>query len=344
MSIPVVAFFNNKGGVGKTSLVYHLSWIYSDMGRRVLAADLDPQANLTAAFLDDDRLEELWGDGVQRMTVFDAIDPLLRGIGDISDAHCEPIDDKLTLLVGDLELARFEDELSLQWPQAADGKERAFRVLSAFWRLTQRAAERMMAEVVLLDLGPNLGAINRVALIASDYVVIPLGPDLFSLQGLKNLGPTLRMWREQWHDRVARNKEAHLDLPAGSIVPLGYVVLQHATHLNRPVRAYDRWMRRIPEVYATEVLEKPAPPEDLEVKDDPLCLGQLKHYRSLMPMAQEARKPIFHLTTADGALGAHVKAVMSARRDFENLARAIATRSWDQSTRKRKRRRSKPAD
>ena len=56
MNAPVIAFFNNKGGVGKTSLVYHLSWMYADMGLNVLASDLDPQANLTAAFLEDERL------------------------------------------------------------------------------------------------------------------------------------------------------------------------------------------------------------------------------------------------------------------------------------------------
>jgi cellulose biosynthesis protein BcsQ len=57
MRPPIIAFFNNKGGVGKTSLVYHLAWMYLDLGLKVIAADLDPQANLTAAFLDEDRLE-----------------------------------------------------------------------------------------------------------------------------------------------------------------------------------------------------------------------------------------------------------------------------------------------
>ena len=47
-----IAFFNNEGGVGKTSLVYHLAWMYADLGLSVLAADLDPQANLTTMFLD----------------------------------------------------------------------------------------------------------------------------------------------------------------------------------------------------------------------------------------------------------------------------------------------------
>jgi chromosome partitioning protein len=50
---PIVAFFNNKGGVGKTSLACHLAWMFAERGHRVPAADLDPQANLSAAFLED---------------------------------------------------------------------------------------------------------------------------------------------------------------------------------------------------------------------------------------------------------------------------------------------------
>ena len=53
-----IDFFNNKGGVGKTSLVYHLAWMQAGLGARVLAADLDPQANLTSVCLTEDRLEQ----------------------------------------------------------------------------------------------------------------------------------------------------------------------------------------------------------------------------------------------------------------------------------------------
>jgi hypothetical protein len=45
-----------------------------------------------------------------------------------------------------------------------------------------------------------------------------------------------------------------------------------------------------------------------------------------MPLAQEARKPMFHLKPADGAIGAHVEAVRSVRRDFERLARIVGKR------------------
>lgn len=325
MSSPVIAFFNNKGGVGKTSLVYHLSWMYSEMGLTVLAADLDPQANLTAAFLDEDRLEELWPDDTHSKTVYGCIEPLLRGVGDISEKpHVEPINDYLFLLVGDIALAQFEDELSSQWPLCQDGKERAFRVISAFWRMLQHGAGAVQADVILMDLGPNLGAINRAALVAADFLVVPLAPDLFSLQGLKNFGPSVRTWRKEWSDRRKRCTAKDLILPEGKIKPIGYVVMQHAIRLDRPAKAYERWAERIPSIYSTEVVEQEACLK--QEGRGTHRLGLIKHYRSLMPMAQEARKPMFHLTPADGAIGAHIKAAGDARENFEKLALEIARR------------------
>jgi chromosome partitioning protein len=241
MSVPVITFFNNKGGVGKTSLVYHVAWMFSDLGLRVVAADLDPQANLTAAFLDEYRLEELWPDDDHPQTILGCIQPLLQGTGDVGDPHREDITDKLTLVIGDLGLSGFEDELSSQWPDCLDRKPRAFRVISAFWRVIQRAASAHEADLVLIDLGPNLGAINRAALISSSDVVVPLSPDLFSLQGLRNLGPTFRRWREERRQRLEKAPNLALDLPRGEMNPIGYVVLQHSVRLDRPVKSYEKW-------------------------------------------------------------------------------------------------------
>jgi cellulose biosynthesis protein BcsQ len=325
MKAPVVAFFNNKGGVGKTSLVYHLAWMYADLGYSVLAADLDPQANLTSAFLDEDRLIELWINDQDENTIYDFLHPLIRGVGDISDPIVEHVDDGLGVLVGDLDLSKFEDQLSEVWPKCMDGDERAFRVMSAFWRILMRATRQEDADVVLMDLGPNLGAINRAALISVDYVVIPLAPDLFSLQGLRNLGPTLRDWRRRWHERLARNPAEDLPLPEGRIQPVGYILLQHSVRLDRPVKAYERWIARIPDVYREEVLDEPTDGSPT-VYQDPHCLAMIKHYRSLMPMAQEVRKPIFHLKPSDGAIGSHYNAVQEVYKDFKRLAETLAER------------------
>ena len=244
MSIPVVAFFNDTGGVGKTTLVYHLAWMFADLGARVLAADLDPQANLTSAFMDEDQLQELWPEGSHPRTVYGCVEPLLRGVGDIAQPHVDWVSDRLALIAGDLALSDFEDELSSQWLGCLSRKARAFRVTSSFWRLLQAAASHCGADLILMDLGPNLGAINRASLIAADFVVVPLSPDLFSLQGLRNLGPAFRRWRGEWKERIERNPSPDLELPMGSMKPAGYIVLQHAVRLDRPVQAYTKWIGR----------------------------------------------------------------------------------------------------
>ena len=327
MNIPVIGFFNNKGGVGKTSLVYHLASMYREMGYRVLAADFDPQANLTAAFIDEEGLEEIWPDEGIAKTIYGALLPLIEGTGDIAPAHVHIAEDGPALIPGDLSLSRFEDQLSEVWPKCLDGDKRAFRVMSAFWRVMQAAAKEQQADVILMDLGPNLGAINRSALIAADYVVIPLAADLFSLQGLKNLGPTLRAWRKQWQERVAKNESKDFELPSGTIKPVGYIVLQGSERLSRPVRAYNRWIARIPEIYSEHVLGLEHDSEKRQAEDDADRLAVIRHYRSLMPMAQEAQKPIFFLKPADGAIGAHVKAVQNCYSDYKNLAEQIASKT-----------------
>lgn len=321
-----IAFFNNNGGVGKTSLVYHLAWMYAELGLRVVAADLDPQANLTSMFVNEDRLEQLWPDALHGDTIYGAVQPLLEGTGDVKAPHVEPISGDIGLLVGDLALSASEDELNSQWPKCMDREPRAFRVLSAFWRVLEAAAGERDANLVLVDVGPNLGAINRAALITAEHVVIPLAPDLYSLQGLKNLGPTLRRWRQEWSERRGRNPVEELSIPSGTMQPAGYVVMQHAVRLDRPVKAYDRWMTRIPTVYHEAVLDERTAQVPMSVEQDPHRLAALKHYRSLMPLAQEARKPMFFLKPADGAIGGHAKAVQDCYQDFRDLARTVAHR------------------
>jgi chromosome partitioning protein len=315
-----IAFFNNKGGVGKTSLVYHLAWMFADRGIKTLAVDLDPQANLTSMFIKEERLEELWPDGEHPNTVYGSIRPILKGVGDIADPHIEEI--TLGLIPGDLGLSQFEDKLSDAWPRCHNSDEAAFRTMTAFHRLVQHGAAHG-AELVLIDVGPNLGAINRSALIAADQVCLPLAPDLFSLQGLKNLGPTLNKWREVWKDLLGK-APADVPMPKGAMQPVGYIVMQHGILNSRPVKAYQRWLDKIPQTYRESVLTEVTTSNVPAVADDPYMLALLKHYRSLMPMAMEANKPIFFLKSADGAIGAHQEAVWSCYKDFKKLAGKLA--------------------
>ena len=95
---------------------------------------------------------------------------------------------------------------------------------------------------------------------------------------------------------------------------------------HRPPKAYQRWLDRFPGAYRVSVLDDDSTCS-LLAASDPYCLAMLKHYRSLMPMAMEARKPVFSLKPADGAIGAHGQAVHKAYLDFLSLAKRIADRS-----------------
>lgn len=333
MKAPVLTFFNNKGGVGKTSLVYHVAYMLAEMGKRVLAVDLDPQANLTAAFLSEEAIENLWENPKSAKTIYQCVKPL-GDVGDLSAPELRPCAENLFFLPGDVDLSFFEEDLSTEWPRSMSDNAlyRPLRVLSAFWQVMQLGAKDKQADLILVDIGPNLGAINRSVLIATDFVVIPLGVDLFSLQGLKNLGPTLNSWKENWKKRLenwnnSRGSGEYPDfvLPEGKMQPLGYICQQYGIRRDRPVKSYEKWILRIPKVYREAVLFQDAP-EDVAPQEDPCCLANLKHYRSLIPMAQEHRKPLFYLTSADGAIGSHAGAVQSAKKDFRDLATVILNR------------------
>ena len=70
--------------VGTTTLAYHLAHLFSRLGRSVLAVDLDPQASLTAHFLDDGELERLWGVAESdNQTIAGALRPFAEGRGDV---------------------------------------------------------------------------------------------------------------------------------------------------------------------------------------------------------------------------------------------------------------------
>ncbi len=333
MSVPVLTFFNNKGGVGKTSLIYHLAWMFADLGKNVVIADFDPQANLTAAFLDDEDVNEVWESADKNATAYQCLTSLLTGVGDINKPKLHQIDECLHLIPGDMALSTLEEDLSEIWPKSMGDKNlyRPMRILGSFWQIVHKAADEVQAEVILADIGPNLDAINRSVLLATDYVVIPLGTDIFSLQGLRNSGPFLNDCRKRWKKRLdnwndSEEKKEHPDfrLPKGSMQPIGYLCRQCSLILTRPIKVYDKWVQQIPRSYREVILgEKSAESDGIKQQDDPYCLATIKHYRSLVPMGQEHRKPIFKLTPADGAIGSHAGAVQGARKDFERLAKRI---------------------
>lgn len=173
---------------------------------------------------------------------------------------------------------------------------------------------------MLIDAGPSLGALNRSALLLADHVVVPLGADPFSAQGLRNLGPALRRWRRDWQETALPRMPAGIDAPAATMNPLGYVVMQPSIRLDRPVRAYQLWVDHVPRWYAESVLDR-------QPRADDRCeIATVRSYRSLMPLADEARKPMFDLRAADGAIGSTMRYVQTCFVEFRTLAREILRR------------------
>lgn len=299
----------------------------------MLVADLDPQASLTEAFLDENALEEIWGSPSESRprTIYDCVKPLTE-VGDFVTPEPRSIDLGLDILPGSLSLSAFEDHLTSAWARCLEGDSLygPLRVVTAFWQVMQQSATQCGARVVLVDTGPSLGAINRSALLATDFVVVPLAANLSSRQGLRNVGPTLRRWRNDWRQLRKnwneRNKESHQSvffLPEGGMKPVGYLIQQHGVRLSRPIEADDRWARQMPSEYKRHVLGQRT---DTQSKTSD-CIATVKHYRSLVPLGQDARKPIFRLAVADGAFGSHAAASRDAFDDFKELSQEILRRA-----------------
>lgn len=316
---PIVTFFSSRAGVGTTSLVYHLAWMYAEQGTRVLVADLDPQVSLTMDFLRLDEAANAWLR--EQRTLPAALDAACRGDDDAAIVGTiESIASRLFLLAGTAELVRFEDELAVAWALSPRGSPTGVRTLAAPWRVLRRAAAAVDADVVLVDVGPGLGSVNRAVMLASDHVVSVIQRDTLSMASLPWAGPWLRNTRSQW----AASREAHasLDLPIGSVSPSGYVLTFAALPWpNVPIDSH------IAAAYSRHVSNKPVSGQ-LHAAKDPHCLGTIADFRSLAAIAQEARKPMFMLGPADGALGSHAAAVQQAYADYEQLSARIAAATW----------------
>jgi len=318
-----LVFFNNKGGVGKTTLTFNIAHILARQGIRVVVIDYDPQCNISAIFLDEPRLFEIWETQSNGSTVTACVEPVRRGKGDVLPPVLEQVADSLWLLPGHLALSRFEQTLAEEFAKTlGSNNERALDVTTSLDLLSNLAAEDVSADLLILDVGPSLGALNRAALLACDHVALPVAPDLFSLQGLRNVGPTLREWRRDWEtvrERGLAGKPQE-QLPPHEFMPLGYLVQQHLARADRPVAGYARWAESIPADYRRYVLEQEPGPRSVPFEQDQHCLALIPHYASLVPIAQQARKPIFDLKQADGIGGGQIQAVARCRDNFRKIA------------------------
>lgn len=320
-----VAFFNNKGGVGKTTFTYHLGYALEAIGKKVLFVDLDPQCNLTAHLCDEQAINNAWA--INGNSIYKAVEPIITGAGDMQTVEpYKVLNRNIWVFIGDLLLSDFDGELSNAWTQVLAGQERGFRVTSSIYRLINEFATQNNIDYILIDLGPNLGSLNRAILLGCDNFIIPMIPDLFSLRGSQNLGRVFADWISNYENAKQRIGNLPFYIPNGKPIFSGYVLQQFNIYRTRKTKAYQNWGEQIP-TYIRQFVIDP-----LTTIDPNLILGltnyqvaEFKNYHSLVPMAQESLKPIFELKSQDGVIGAHYQYVDSCRNEFQGIANYLIT-------------------
>lgn len=320
----IISIFNNKGGVGKTTYMFHIAHMLSRRDLVVLMVDCDSQCNLTAYSMRDTEITRAWRDDGN--SVYQIIDPVYRTTGDIRNRAPSRVSDSgnLFLMPGDLRLSNFEDRLGDTWNSSKGGSEPDLRAQSAIHRAVLSAIEKISADLVLIDLGPNLGALNRAVLASSDFFITPVAPDLFSIQGTENLGNKLVTWREEWDQcNDAWKKRGTIRIPSGRPKYLGYVIQMHNLRTNTEEGMTDGWAiygQELEPAIKRNIVDKLLPLDQaIEWEDDGYKLGRIPNLHSLIPYSLEARKPVFDCRSADGLRGAHIKKAAESSSHFEDV-------------------------
>ncbi len=164
----VISFINQKGGVGKTTMAFNAAHALAKNGHKVLAIDLDPQANLTLLFKaeNDPNIYQLLVNSVKELKMLHApamlSSVLKRGSVDLLPAGQE-------LSGFDLTVAGINAPRQL--------------VLRKFMEVNDL---RDRYDFIIIDCPPTLGLLVINALCASDGVIVPFRPDDFSLKGLEH--------------------------------------------------------------------------------------------------------------------------------------------------------------
>jgi len=322
-----ISIFNNKGGVGKTTYMYHVAHILAGRGSKVLMVDCDSQCNLTAYSLSDNDIKKSWG--LEGNSIFRNIEPVYATTGDVRNRAPSRVlhaRGDLFIVPGDLRLSNFEDRLGDTWSSAKGGSEPDIRAQSAIHRYMEAAAEKVNADLVLIDLGPNLGALNRAVLASSDYFLTPVAPDLFSIQGTENLGSKLVGWRREWDQVNAAWGGGGLSIPKGRPTYLGYVIQQHNIRSNKDGMTAG-WSiygnDLIPAIKKNIVDKLKDMGQVIEWADDDYKLGQIPNLHSLIPYSMDAKKPIFYCNSSDGLKGAHISRARDSVDHFSEIVETL---------------------
>jgi cellulose biosynthesis protein BcsQ len=323
-----IAFFNHKGGVGKTTLTVNVADALVDLGVKVLMVDADPQCNLTSFYLDEKKLDALLGesDDVNGGTLWSAIKPVVDGVGPIRAVDAYLIREGLYLCPGDVLLADYEEELPAAWTGSFARKARDYDVMCALSRAAREMGTRYGVDLIMYDVGPNVGPLNRTILLDSDFFTTPVAADLFSLRALSTVGRAVARWITDW--QTVRSLAAPADkakILHGKPVYLGYVTSAYKVSSGRiSTKPHDYWEGKIAPRVRDRVVDPLKRVDPTLVPYSSNKLAAIKDFHSLCPQAQEYGLAIGKLR---GQVNSGYNAQISeAATEFAGLAREIKKR------------------
>jgi cellulose biosynthesis protein BcsQ len=260
-----VCLFNNKGGVGKTTLTCNIAAHFAlKYKKKVLVVDCDPQCNTTQLILDEEIIGKLYRSKDTRSrtgTIIDVLRPLQVGEASI-DKDVKPLKASsnrfgVDILPGHPRLSILEDILSQSWSDAAAGKIGGIRKSNWCSALTHHYEADY--DIAFFDIGPSLGSLNRSVLLGIQHFMSPVGADVFSLFGIRNIADWLTQWLKDYEVGL---KLAEDSLPGGlseygiDTKPAvrkgfaGYTIQQYITKSKKGIRratlAYERILKGIP--------------------------------------------------------------------------------------------------
>lgn len=325
--IKTLSFFNNKGGVGKTTLSTNVAYNLALKGYRVLYVDCDPQCNATQLLLNEMQTKEIY-DGVPdpevalrqslSKTVYGLFIPLREGEPEI-DADIPVFRSErfqVDVMAGHPSLSQIEDVMSSAWQTALSRETASFRRVHWAGQLITAMEDADRYDIIMFDVGPSLGPFNRTVLLGCDAFVTPTATDLFSYHAFGNLARWFDMWVTEYSEMAEANVEAwksfsssfekkarNLRIPGhgGSQVQyLGYTTLEYvkkkANGQDQLVGAFERFRGK----FADEARRIG---RALSQREDEYLLGHVPHMYSMPATAQDVHAPIAELAYGDGIKG-----------------------------------------
>jgi cellulose biosynthesis protein BcsQ len=341
-----IAIFNHKGGVGKTTLTFHLGWMLASKGKRVIMVDADPQCNLTGLVLGPEQMEE-FSKNSNCQNLKEGLRPAFRNqFKLIEPVECQTVTndlDGLFLLPGYLGLSEYETSLAVA--QSLGNILYPLENLpGAFSYLFNQTAKQYQADYILIDMNPSLGAINQNLLMTSDYFIIPLGLDYFSIMAIESMGVVLPQW-SAWANKLMSlpnmTDEATYPLPQVTPKLLGVIVQRFHTTEGKPSAGHQKWIDDIyqlvlnklmpiltncdmvlPAQVHQEVYKKIRKKKKLAAKDQYLYLAQIPDFGTFNSVIHADRVPVFTIAD-DGLTEIQIANRNTLKEHFTRLADSI---------------------